>query len=177
LALWFFRSTNYGRHCNDNTPPLGLLSTAAASIYEFTTGELDFVKSNWLIFFGAASALLGWIIAAIVSMRNITRQHTITTLLQSRLSEFYVTQGRKFGTHFPKGTKLTEQDINGPFTDAVKGEAVNALKYLLNHYEFIAIAINLENDRNRKETSNRNYCMVCALANIHGCCDAHTERA
>ena len=86
-------------------------------------------------------AILVWIGTSYVTMRNLVKQHTINTLLQSRLSATYMENARAlnkgfFGKHGELIPLTQEEVINPP-------EQVNlqALNYMLNYFEFIAVGI------------------------------------
>lgn len=113
-----------------------------ASLFEIIYLEVywdafGFDKSNWLFIAAGFSALSGWIVAAIIALRNSTKQHTINTLLQSRLSTAFNEKAKELTKHFPGKTAVTEADL----TDPTKLEGIQAIKYLLNYHEFIAIGI------------------------------------
>lgn len=86
------------------------------------------------------AAVTGWIITSWVSLRNTKRQHTITVLLQSRLSQAYQQRMKDAIAIYPVTPNLTlfqECDLNCP----EKKEAIEGIKYLLNYFEFIAVGI------------------------------------
>lgn len=65
---------------------LMLLAFAAIAWIELKRGVFQFNATNWLFLFATFLAVVGWITTAIVNLRNSIKQHTINTLLQSRLS-------------------------------------------------------------------------------------------
>jgi Domain of unknown function (DUF4760) len=73
-------------------------------------------------------------------MRNSVRQHTITTLLQSRLSSTYMGYADKLGQHYTDYDKRRKDNpsIKESATDNVD---IMALRYILNYFEFIAIGV------------------------------------
>ena len=76
----------------------------------------------------------------LINLRNSIRQHTITTLLQSRLSSTYMAYADKLSAHYADYEARRENNPalrEGP-TDKVD---VLALRYILNYFEFIAIGI------------------------------------
>lgn len=103
--------------------------------------QRQLLAHQWVLAMGAFTAMIGWLTSALVTARNSVKQHTITTLLQSRLSVAYMERLRKVNDAFaPVGgtyIAVTEED----FADANKAEALSALRYLLNYFEFIAVAI------------------------------------
>lgn len=126
-----------------------LLTTVVFSLLELA-GHQQFIlreppagleKSQWVVLLGVIAAVAGWIISAIVTMRNSIRQHTVTTLLSSRLSETYMSQTRLVNARYfsPSGGlyRLTPAEVKTAHPDA----QLAALRYLLNYFEFIAVGI------------------------------------
>jgi hypothetical protein len=89
---------------------------------------------------GAAAAVIGWMFTNLMSLRNSIRQHTITTLLQSRLSATYMHYADKLSSHYSdyEARKASDPALKESPTEKVD---VNALRYILNYFEFIAIGI------------------------------------
>lgn len=126
-----------------------LASTVVFSLFELA-GHQHFIlseppagleKSQWVVLLGVIAAVAGWIISAIVTMRNSIRQHTVTTLLSSRLSETYMSQTRLVNARYfsPSGGLYR---LNAAEVAASPPEAqIAALRYLLNYFEFIAVGI------------------------------------
>jgi hypothetical protein len=54
--------------------------------------QLKLNPSQWVVAVAAWSAVIGWMTNALVTVRNSVKQHTINTLLQSRLSTAYMTK-------------------------------------------------------------------------------------
>ncbi|MCX8520736.1 MAG: DUF4760 domain-containing protein, partial [Rhodoferax sp.] len=82
----------------------------------------------------------GWMLTNLINLRNSIRQHTITTLLQSRLSSTYMAYADRLSAHYADYEARKENNPalrEGP-TDKVD---VLALRYILNYFEFIAIGI------------------------------------
>ncbi len=100
-----------------------------------------FNATNWLFLIGAFSAMVGWIVSSMVTIRNSIKQHTINTLLQSRLSATYMEKAKFINKTFftPEGKLLpfSKEDI----TNTEKEEEREALTYVLNYFEFIAVGI------------------------------------
>ena len=46
--------------------------------------------TNWGILIAALVAMVGWLVTSIITTRNSIKQHTVTTLLQTRLSAEYM---------------------------------------------------------------------------------------
>lgn len=97
--------------------------------------------ANWLFLIGIVAAISGWIFTAWVTVRNSIKQHTINTLLQSRLSVVYMENANKFNKSFydkdDKPVIITVEDL----TNQDKKEALASARYLLNYFEFIAVGI------------------------------------
>lgn len=103
---------------------------------------LKFGLTQWLILGGALTAMLGWTTTAFVTIKNSVKQHTINTLLQSRLSATYMAYADKLNAHFSEFSKINGRDPAGwkgkdPITDV----DIAALRYIMNYFEFIAIGI------------------------------------
>jgi hypothetical protein len=98
---------------------------------------------KWILLITLASALTGWIITAMVNVRNSIKQHTINTLLQSRLSATYMAHADIVNRNFiaPDGSLKpllqTELEVQSEATQA----KLNSLRYILNYIEFISIGI------------------------------------
>jgi len=99
------------------------------------------VMSNWLFLIGVVSAITGWIVSSYITLRNSIKQHTINTLLQSRLSATYMTEAKLINkTFFNPGMPETPVDING-ILDPEKFEERAAVDYIMNYFEFLAAGI------------------------------------
>lgn len=126
-----------------------LAATALFALAEWLGGRrivlaappIGLEKAQWVVLLGAVAAVAGWITSAIVTMRNSIRQHTITTLLNSRLSETYMSQTRLVNARYftPSGAiyRLGEDEARSGAPEA----QIPALRYLLNYFEFIAVGI------------------------------------
>lgn len=95
---------------------------------------------QWILAVAALTATSGWITAAIVTIRNSVKQHTITALLQSRLSVEYMSHAKKVSTHYMEFAqrKKANPTLEDSPTDDVD---VQSLQYILNYFEFIAIGV------------------------------------
>jgi hypothetical protein len=93
------------------------------------------------VLLSAVAAVAGWIFSAMVTIRNSIKQHTINTLLQSRLSATYMENARavslRYFGHSGNLYLLTAEEAQAPQPDYKLQE----LGYLLNYLEFIAAAI------------------------------------
>ena len=125
-----------------------LLSGLLICMASFAAWQLVAPRGTWgklkaehfLAAIGLAGAVCGWVFTNMVSLRNSIRQHTITTLLQSRLSATYMSYADKLSSHYAAYEARKKADpalLEGP-TDGVD---INALRYILNYFEFIAIGI------------------------------------
>lgn len=95
--------------------------------------------SQWVVVFAAVMAVVGWMTSAIVTIRNSVKQHTINTLLQSRLSAVYMDKAGKVNAALalPNGgvKKLTADQVRA--ADPIVGEVT----FFLNYFEFIAVGV------------------------------------
>lgn len=89
---------------------------------------------------GVSSAICGWLIAGIINLRNSIRQHTISTLLQSRLSATYMKYADDLSRHYEAFDRRRKENpaLREVATDGVD---VPSLRYILNYFEFIAIGV------------------------------------
>lgn len=97
---------------------------------------------QWILVIGAMTAMFGWITSAFVTIKNSVKQHTINTLLQSRLSVTYMKYADIVNTQFGDFAKKHTFDpkkwgVNDPVTKVDQ----EALRYLLNYFEFVALGI------------------------------------
>lgn len=88
------------------------------------------------------TAMLGWSISSLVTILNSVKQHTINTLLQSRLSGTYMGYADKVNIHFNEFAKKYGLEPAGwgglnP-TDEIDKPS---LRYIMNYFEFISIGI------------------------------------
>lgn len=104
-------------------------------IHQFQVGMS---KQDWLPTLGVLLAATGWITSAIVTIRNSVKQHTINTLLQTRLSATYQENAADART----GIKGHTPENPAPLAK-IKGtpETQSAVEYLLNYIEFMAVGI------------------------------------
>ncbi len=98
---------------------------------------------KWILLITFVSALTGWIITAMVNVRNSIKQHTISALLQSRLSATYMAHADIVNRNFiaPDGTlkPLLQPELESQGDTAQT--KLNSLRYILNYIEFISIGI------------------------------------
>jgi hypothetical protein len=120
-----------------------LFAFLSFSWWQSTLDEGDpklFGPQQWVVAFAAITAMVGWIIASIITMRNSIKQHTITTLLQSRLSATYMGYADKVSAHY---VAYDEERKANPQLDREPSAGIDeaALRYILNYFEFVAIGI------------------------------------
>jgi len=89
---------------------------------------------------GVLVAAIGALFAGWLSVHNTIRQHTITTLLDSRLSETYMRYADVLCRHY------TSYDARIKANPALRESPTDnidilALRYILNYFEFIAIGV------------------------------------
>ena len=117
----------------------------AVVYWQSTLIETDTSKLNtgqWILVVGALLAMSGWISTSWVTIKNSVKQHTINTLLQSRLSATYMGYADTVNNHFHKfgldhgvdpagwGTMSPIDEIHKP-----------SLRYILNYFEYVALGI------------------------------------
>jgi len=93
--------------------------------------------SDWVTATGIYFAVSGWIVNAIVTMRNSVKQHSINTLLQSRLSKTYMDEAHKardilsdYSPERPAPAKFIQEHGDQYSVD-----------FILNYIEFMAVGI------------------------------------
>ncbi len=125
-----------------------LLMAVAAMMLVFVVWQLVAPRGTWgtlkaehfLAAVGVMAAVCGWLIAGIINLRNSIRQHTISTLLQSRLSATYMQYADKLSKHY--GDYEARKAANPAMSeDATDNADILALRYILNYFEFISIGI------------------------------------
>lgn len=123
--------------------------------------------NQWVLAFGAFTAMVGWMVSSLVTVRNVVKQHTVSTLLQSRLAAAYVEKLSLVNQHYSKigeeVTAIPEADM----TDGTKADQIAAMRYLLNHFEFIALAIRY-GDLDEVLMKGSMQGIVCNLAKVGG---------
>lgn len=96
-----------------------------------------------LVLLGIVAAILGWLFPTRASAVASTRNHSIQTLMESRLSETYIAQVEictelfvKFKKEKGEGYNLSQVDF-----DELSQKQKYAIHYLLNYLEFVAVGI------------------------------------
>ena len=101
-----------------------------------------FTGSMWIGLASAAVAMITWMGTSFVALRNSIKQHTITTLLQMRLSATYMGYADTVSKHFIDYDSRLKKDLRLPETEKSTDKLdLNALRYILNYFEFLAIGI------------------------------------
>lgn len=127
---------------------LGLLLSAVVGLFiglvwwqiGLADGPRKLNAGHWIVVASASAAVVGWMTNAIVTIRNSVKQHTINTLLQSRLSAAYMEKAAKVNASLAKPPGNTFAQIS--FEQVKNGDPiVSEVSYFLNYFEFIAVGI------------------------------------
>ncbi len=102
-----------------------------------------FEVSNWLFFIVGYSAIAGWIISSLVTIRNSIKQHTINTILQTRLSVHYMSHAEILNKKFFRSVsaELPEAQNIDYWKKEDLAKEFESLTYILNFFEFISAGI------------------------------------
>lgn len=155
---------------------LGLLICAVVGSFSgFVWWQVNLIESDsralfanqWVLAFGAFTAMVGWMVSSLVTVRNVVKQHTVSTLLQSRLAAAYVEKLRLVNTNYSKIGEAVTAIPEADMTDGTKAEQIDAMRYLLNHFEFIALAIRY-GDLDEVLMKGSMQGIVCNLAKVGG---------
>ncbi|MBT0962178.1 DUF4760 domain-containing protein [Denitromonas iodatirespirans] len=107
-----------------------------------TLGVQSLDAKEWIGLYALLAAILGWLLAAWVQVRNSIKQHTVNTMLQSRLSTAYQDKAAKFLATYPSLPEFKcVQPGDWLHHNVTLNEGIEAARYLLNYYEFIAVGI------------------------------------
>ncbi|MEO9279584.1 DUF4760 domain-containing protein [Acinetobacter sp. WA-87] len=108
-----------------------------------TNTETKDTSNTILVLLGIVAAILGWLFPARGQSLTSTRNHSIQTLMESRLSDAYTRQVElctEIFVNFKKSKgenyNLTIADFNG-----LDQKYKNAIFYLLNYLEFVAVGV------------------------------------
>lgn len=100
---------------------------------------------NWLVAISILAAVTGWIVAAYITLRNSIKQHTINTLLQSRLSATYMQYASIINSeYFARGASPDPVSLDEIWAVVDKDgqhKVYEAVNYVLNYFEFLAAGI------------------------------------
>lgn len=131
--------------------PIGFVSIAIWKYFfpeyfflGFIPAPLKLTKPNWLVLVGVVAAVMGWLVSAYITLRNSIKQHTINTLLQSRLSTQYQGQAKVINqSFFAPGMPKTDPVLLEVLlsSEEKNREALEAVNYVLNYFEFCAVGI------------------------------------
>jgi hypothetical protein len=97
--------------------------------------------SNWLFLIGVISAITGWIVSSYITLRNSIKQHTITTLLQTRLSATYMERAQHINNNFFAPGMAPDALALSFLHDPANREHWHAIEYVLNYMEFLAVGV------------------------------------
>lgn len=95
---------------------------------------------------GIVGAVVGWLVASYLQLRASVKQHSINLLFQTRFTNDIYTKNRHIIlSRYPdwKNSVVTKEDFDRLESSAYQDdfELVEAIKYTLNYYEFIAVGI------------------------------------
>lgn len=86
--------------------------------------------------------MFGWLTSAYVTIKNSVKQHTINTLLQSRLSVTYMKYADLVNKEFGDfANEYSFDPKNWGSNDPITKVDQEALRYLLNYFEYVALGI------------------------------------
>jgi len=89
---------------------------------------------------GVIVAAMGWMVTSMVTIRNSVKQHTINTLLQTRLSSTYMAEADQINKFF--AGKGYSAGACAPLSVIESDEkTLKAIDYILNFLEFMAVGI------------------------------------
>lgn len=120
----------------------GLVAAAAVAIVYWAASDSKFDEKDWISFGALVVALLTFLTREFLAARATRRQHTVTVLLQSRLSTAFNERLKAMDKHYPSAPSLVRFQI-ADWQIADKSDAIQGLRYLLNYYEFIATGIRI----------------------------------
>lgn len=114
---------------------------AGVLLFFWRPKPIDLDKAPGVAVFASFLAAIGWTVSSLVTLRNSVKQHTMSTLLQSRLSATYMEHVKNVNSSFfskhGELIPLTKEEVASPS----EGIALASLNYLLNYFEFIAVGI------------------------------------
>ena len=99
------------------------------------------VVQNLLFLIGVVSAITGWVVSSYITLRNSIKQHTINTLLQTRLSATYMDEAKLINKTF-FGPSADKDPASLAFLHDQENVAVlSSVDYVLNYLEFLSVGI------------------------------------
>lgn len=96
---------------------------------------------HWLASAGVVSAICGWIVAGMITVRNSTKQHTMNLLLESRLSPTYMQYANAINSNFFEPCGTPRMVPIGAYIEGESEDQYRALTFILNYFEFVAVGI------------------------------------
>lgn len=120
------------------------------------------------IYASAIVALVGWLITASIARINSVKQHTFNILLQGRLSNVFRCYKKKLISSYPSHPNRTIipntdiEKLQQGTLESNKVEAIEALQYFLDYYEFIAAGIR-HNDLDKALMKSCQRAIVCEV--------------
>jgi hypothetical protein len=111
-----------------------IFAAGVVLVYVALTGT---VQPTQVAVFAGFSAMLGWMVTVATARRNSRKQHTMAVLTQVRISTEVNNRVRSIYKQFPLGQTITENDLR----DASNAQAIADVRYMLNYYEFLAVAL------------------------------------
>jgi len=108
----------------------------------FGVGAPRMIANNWLVLFGVVSGITGWVVSAYITLRNSIKQHTINTMLQSRLSATYMEHAKVINKNFFAPSMINDPptSLDYMLSDEHSDQRA-AVDYVLNYFEFLAVGI------------------------------------
>lgn len=94
--------------------------------------------ANWGILVAALVAMIGWLVTSIITTRNSIKQHTVTTLLQTRLSAEYMKHATILNTLLEGDSSLY---VDSAFMKKAEPEVRAAVSYIFNYVEFLSAGL------------------------------------
>ena len=103
---------------------------------------IKFHAKEWLVGAGIVSAICSSAGTGYITVRNGIKQHTINTMLQSRMSAQYSEHAATINrTYFAPGMPKYEPVPLSEFLDPANASHLQSVNYVLNYFEFLAVAI------------------------------------
>lgn len=102
---------------------------------------LGLTGQTWPAVWTVSAAAIGWMVTGLVSIQNSIKQHTINTLLQSRLSATYQEKIKTMDKKYPPSNDGRTPVALGDWENVDNKDSLEAYRYLLNYYEFLAVGI------------------------------------
>lgn len=97
---------------------------------------------NWLLLLGIGCAVTGWIVSGSITLHNSVKQHTINSLLQTRLSATYMKEARAVNKFVSANKGSPDNPIPLALLKLEKNNGnVASINYILNFLEFLAAGI------------------------------------